>query len=335
MSKMGIGSFFGGFADGYQKGTKLNLEREKADRESQMFGLQKQQAELELEAKKREAAFQQDLQDSMAPLFQEIQAQMNPPPQNGLQGPQATQPLDLTAITERFADTSLLVGFRHGKVTLDQLQQARDLRKKLDDEGVTDAVQARLAGASDEEVAKIFNKRGKFKFDPKTMRTEVVEDKDGIGMPNVVVIQRNEDGTEKEVFNYANLARGSLSKEAYAQIDQSARTTKLKEKGDTFRTGMTTSATLQAAAMKEGGQQNPEVKALEKLMNTELEGILKSPVTALSSEEQRIIRADIFALARRYIDEGKATSQAAYNQAMRDVFTMYGKPLPQAPKAPK
>ena len=335
MSAIGLGGFAKGFSEGFTNTASTIGAIQKGKREAEMFGLQKQSAELELEEKKREQAFQEDLKSSMAPIFQELQVSMNPPPaQNGLQGVQAQpQPLDLTALTRRFADTSLAVGFKHGKVTLDQLKQARDLRTTMDKENLDEAVQTWLTTGDKAQVAEIFNRGGKFKFDPATMDIQTVNDPDGLLPANVIVTRMGEDGKPVELFNYEKLAMAGISKEAYAQIVSAAKTTKLKEKNETFRTGMTTQATLQAASMKDGARQNPEVSALEKLMNTELEGLLKNPQTALSSEEQRIIRADIFALARRYIDQGGANAQTAYSQSMRDVFKMYGKPLPQAQPA--
>lgn len=325
----GLGAFLSGAVEGYDKGQEQLRKQQEFGLRKQQFELERQAKQLEIDRQKREEAFQQDMRDAAAPLLQEIAASKNPPPpQNGLQaGAQAPAPLDLADISERFADMSIAVGFKHGKVTLDQLKQARDLRKQLDEEGVSDAVRAKLAGASDEEMAKIFNKRGKFKFDPATMRSEVVEDKDGLGLPNVIVYKKNPDGTESEAFNYANIARASVSKDVYTQLEQAARTTKMKEKGDTFRTGMTTQATLAAANAKTDKDLPPEVKAFNTRMDKEFEAIFKGTAFNLNPRDEMVLRGEVSALGRRLIDEGKLTANEAYNQATRAVFQKYKIPV--------
>lgn len=339
MSKMGIGSFFSGAAQGYQQGTKLRLEEEKAEREKELFGLQKQKAEIDLKREKDEEAFKDDMKQALAPIYAQIASATQPaPPQNGLQGPvEPPKPIDLPTISEQFADTSLAVAFKHGRVTPQQLKEARDLRKQLDEEGVTDAVRAKLAGASDADIAQIFNKRGKFKFDPATMRTEVVQDKSGVGMPNVVVYERGKDGKEKEVFNYANLAMTSLSKDMYSQLNAEGKRAKLKAETDVYTTGMTTQATLAAANAKSDHKLNPEVAAFNTRMEKDFESVSKLTGLSLDPTREVAIRAEISALGRKLIDQDKFDGNKAYEQALRTVYTTYGIPLPKpvAQPAPK
>jgi hypothetical protein len=405
MSKMGIGGFFGGFAEGYQSGSKIKREREKAKREEEEFGIRKEGMLLDLAARKREEAFQNDMRESLSPIYRDFfqssapESAQQPPAQeparsavqvmpvnmgnvevspignaNGIareprqtfppemetdlkiaepsSGPpipapvaapgqaqpvqQAQQPrrLNLRELTERFADTSLMIGFKHGKVTLAQLKEARDLRRDMDKEGVTEAIDTWLTTRDKYKTAEVFNTLGKFKFDPETMDIQTVEDPNGVLPANVIVTRPGKDGKPEVVFDYAATRLAGISDEAYTQLTQQGKVALLKEEGDTKRTRMNNETTLKAAAMKDNTRQNPEVSALEKLMNTELEGILKSPQLALGSEEQRIIRADIFSRARERV-EGGENAQRAYSMAMREIFKAYGKPLPKEIQQPQ
>lgn len=327
----GLGAFLGGAVQGYDQ----HLEQQ---RKQQEFGLRKQQFELEKEAKrlqldreKREEAFQQDMRESLAPIFKDMTAPPQPADPNGLQPTAGTaaapvQPLNLTDISRRFADTSLAVAFKHGKVTTEQLKQARDLRTQMDKENVDEAVQTWLTTGDKSKVAEVFNKGGKFKFDPETMDIRTVNDPDGLLPANVVVVAKNPDGTERQVFNYEQMAMAGISKDTYAQLVQSGRTTKMKEKGDTFRTGMTTQATLAAANAKTDKDLPPEVKAFNTRMDKEFESVFKATGFNLNPREEIVLRGEISRRGREYIDAG-ATSNEAYDRAVKYVFSKYKIPV--------
>jgi hypothetical protein len=317
----GIGAFFSGAIDGYDKGLDQSRKAKEEQRRQTEFGLKKQALELELAAKKREEEFQADLKSSMAPIMQELTAARNPPPeQNGLQGVQpAPQPLDLTNLSRRFADNSIAVGFRHGKLSIDQLKQARDLRTQMDKENVDEAVQTWLTTGDRNKVAEVFNKGGKFKFDPNTMDIRTVQDPDGLLPANVVVVAKNPDGTERQVFNYEQMAMAGISKDTYAQLVQGAKTTRIKEKGDTFRTGMTVQGSIAAASAKADKDLPPEVKAFNDRMNKEFEAIFKGTGFNLNPREEMVLRGEISSLGRQLIDSGK-TANEAYKLATQAVL---------------
>jgi hypothetical protein len=318
-----IGGFATGFTQGYMGMKRLNMEQERSDREAQEFGLKKQRQELELEAAKRDEAFRKELSETVQPILQEFYQPQQAEPKNGLQGAQAPAPvMNLPAITRRFADASLAVGFKYGKVDLTQLKAARDLRKDLDDENMDEAVNTWLTTGDKSKVAEVFNKGGKMKFDPATMDIRTVEDPDGLIPANVQVFQKNPDGKEAVVFDYQKAALAGLSKEAYSRLVQEARKTKVTEQGDTFRTGMTTEASLRAAAMKnasEGRKLNPEVDAFNDRMNKEFEAVFKGPQFGLNPREESLIRGEISALGRQLIDAGMNGNQA-YLVATQEVI---------------
>jgi hypothetical protein len=396
MSKMGIGSFFGGFADGYERGSKIVRERAKEKREEEEFGLRKQTLALELAARKRQEAFDLDLQNSLAPLIKDFYGSQEPAPQpvqpvqetprsavtvmpvpmtNDVEvkpiGPvsgiarepretfppemetdlkvaepsvspaipqavvaapaaQPAQPTqqrrrpNLRELTERFADTSLMVGFKHGKVTLAQLNEARELGRKMDKEGVTEAVETWLTTGDKEKTAEVFNSTGKFKFDPKTMDIQTVNDPNGVLPANVIVTQMGKDGKPQVIFDYANTRLSAISDDAYSQMVQTGRRDILKEKGDTFRTAMTNQTTLDAARIKEGGGTNPEVAALQRKMDNEFKAIFQAAGYSLNPREETRLRAEVGMLARELIEKEQNNMETAYWRATNAVFKKNG-----------
>lgn len=310
----GLGAFLSGAVEGYDKGIDQARKQQEFGLRKQQFELDKQAKQLEIDRQKREEAFQNDMRDALAPIYREMTA---PPPveQNGLQPTEGTvvaqpKPLNIADVSRRFADTSLAVAFKHGKVTLDQLKQARDLRTQMDKENVDEAVQTWLTTGDKSKVAEVFNKGGKFKFDPATMDIKTVQDPDGLLPANVIVTAKNPDGTDRQVFNYEQMAMAGISKDTYAQLVQSARTTKMKEKGDTFRTGMTTQATLAAANAKADKDLPPEVKAFNDRMNKEFEAIFKATGFNLNPRDEMVLRGEVSALGRQLIDAGKNANEA-------------------------
>lgn len=327
MPNMGIGAFFGGAVKGYDEGLEQNRKAEELKMRKQEFGLKKQLGEIELRKAKEEEDFRNDLKTSLAPIIQEMQPQ--PAAQNGIQptdGTAAAQPapVDLPSLTRRFADTSLSVAFKHGRVDLGQLKAARDLRKQLDDENVDEAVRTWQTTGDKSKVAEIFNKGGKVKFDPETMEIQTVKDPNGIIPDNVIVTQRQKDGTMKPVFDYQSYALAGISKDAYSALVADAKKTTMKEKGDTFRTGMTTQATLGAAQINAAASRDkkldPEVVAFNDRMNKEFEAIFKGTGYNLNPREETYIRAQVSDLGRRLIDTGMNANQA-YLAATQAVFT--------------
>ena len=357
----GLSGFAQGLSSGITQGAQLGLAVQKNQRDEEMFALQKEKTQLELEESRKEAAYKEDLAKSMQELMaartggvvggeaedefgqsvgrvtyknaEEAKA-------SGLKFKQGTvverAPMDDIEFTKKLADTMLTTGYKYGKVSLEQINQARALGKALDKENVDEAVRTWLQTGDQDAVKKVFNKSGKGRLgDDVVLKT--VPDPDGVGPPNVVAYKIGPDGKEQEVFNYQSYRFASISDDAYATIVAQAKTTATKEKGETFRLGAKLASDEGIAAGKNKietaklGQES--TKALNDAMKNRFSGIFRNPIDNAESNRQKTIEAAIGQRAEMYLGQpiqdkngkviGTVGVQEAINRAQSDVFRDY------------
>lgn len=357
----GLGAFAKGLAEGYVTGAKIKSQREKDEREKEMFGLQKQQTELQmqnaqidLDRKRAEDEYQKDLRSSLAQIEQEARGRVTgeaidemsgqslgqmtvapgQAPGSGLRFREGTvveqKPLSPVDYQFRVADTLKQVAARHGKIDLNLLEQSRKFGQKVKAEGAVEAMKYYMGTQDAEGARKMFNEKGGIKLGDDVQ----LGLKPGLFGPTMYGYKVDKDGKQIEVFDgFRDIILPSMSPEAYATTMASFAQIEAKEKGDTFRTGMTAQATRDAAAAKEGQKLSPEVSAFNERMNKEFEAVFKGAGTALNPQQETFIRSEMSSLGRGLIDRGM-NSNDAYATALREVFTKYGISMPKPVSAP-
>ena len=359
MSKMGIGSFFGGFAEGYQKGTKLNMEREKADRESQMFGLQKQQAELELQAKQRDKEFQDTLASRIKALNQEmapgvsgevIDAQGNSmgvqkfaqgQVPNGLQFRPGTETqtaeLDPMERYTRIADVIVNTALEYNKADINQLAQVQSFREKANLKTAMEAGRHFLATGDQDGAKKILKKAG----------IKVGDDiqfgiQDGAFGPTIVGYSTGKDGKQEIRFDmFKDVILPNAGADAYVRMMGDFKKSEFEEGNKNSRLGRQLASDREIAGINRSaaGQftYKNEVDGLKDTANKAIETI-KSDFTKrqnFGAYEKAIYEAS--AMARDFLDAAYArgertTYQAAWLRATQVVEGKTGLKLTEEKK---
>jgi len=351
---IGLGAF-GGFAEGltegYRGGTALRLSEQKDAREAEAFKLQQENAKLDLDAKKRDAEYQQELKDRMASLQSELKGGViggeaedefgtaigkvqygsageaeKAMKSQGLRFKEGTviekPAMDAIDFQLRAADTLKEVAAKYGKVDLKMLKESRDFGRQIQSEGAIDAMKYFMTNPSDQDGAKkIFNKNGKVKLGDDVQ----LGMKDGMFGPTVFGYKLGPKGEKIEVFDgFRDIILPSMSPEAYASTMASFKGTEVKEKGENVRLGAKLASDEVIAAGKnkiETAKLNQEsTKALNDVMKNRFSGIFRNPIDNAEAARQKTIEGAIGQRAEQYMATGKVGVQEAVNRAQADVF---------------
>lgn len=357
----GLGAFLKGAVEGYDAGIDQARKNKKAKREEAQFELEKQKAQLEIDAKQREADYQNDMKKSLAELQQgargsvsgEVVDEMTgenlgkmtyapgQAPNAGLRFREGTvienKPMDPIDYQFRVADTLKAVAARHGKLDLKMLDESRKFGQKIRAEGAVEAMKYFMATQDQDGAKKMFNERGGIKIGD-DIQFGV---KDGLFGPVMYGYRVDKDGKQVEAFDgFRDVILPSMSPEAYTATMAQFAQTAAKEKGDTFRTGMTTQATLTAAQIKANaerdaaiakanaaGQLTPKDKLemISKRVSENLKAVFTNAGAALDADRRRAIESEIGMLAEQMImkDPRVGVEQAA-NAASDAVYKKYG-----------
>lgn len=352
---IGLGGFAQGFSQGFNQTAQTLMAGDRNQREAEAHKAQMEKSALELEEAKKEKAYKEELALNLKDLIAQRQGGTvggeavdqdgnvigkmqfkNSAEANAALGSQGLsfkegtvveqKPMDDIEFTKKLADINLTTGYKYGKVSLEQIEQARRLGKTLDKENVDEAVRTWMMTGDKTQVAKVFNKGGKYKFDPNEIEFATVKDPDGIAPDNVVAYRIGEDGQKQEVFNYQNYRFAGISDDAYAQIVNQGKITAIKEKGDTFRTGAKIKSDeaiadkrIKADAGKEGSK---ALSDLNDVMKNRFSGIFRNPIDNAEASRQKVIEGEVGALAERYVRAGIGV-QTAVSTAQQEVFKKY------------
>jgi hypothetical protein len=353
---MAIGlSAFGGFAEGltegYKGGTALRLAQQKDEREAKAFDLQQESAKIDLDNKKRDAAYQQELQERMTQLNAQLKGGVvggeaedefgtaigkvqygsaaeaeQAMKTQGLRFKQGTaietpamDPIDFQL---KAADVLKEVAAKYGKVDLKMLKDSRDFGRQIQSEGAIDALKYFMTNPSDQEGAKaMFNKRGKIKLGDDVQ----LGMKDGMFGPTVFGYKLGPKGEKIEVFDgFRDIILPSMSPEAYASTMASFKGTEVKEKGENVRLGAKLSSDENIAAGKNKIDRAKldldRTKALDDVMKNRFSGIFRNPIDNAEAARQKTIETAIGQRAEQYLATGEVGVQEAVNRAQADVF---------------
>lgn len=349
-----IGGFAEGLTEGYKGGTALRLAQQKDERDAKAFELQQESARLDLENKKRDAEYQNELKERMAALNAELkggvvggeaedefgtaigkvqygsaaEAQQAMQAQ-GLRFKEGTviekKAMDPIDFQLRAADTLKEVAAKYGKVDLKMLKESRDFGRQVQSEGAIDAMKYFMTNPNDQDGAKaMFNKNGKVKLGDDVQ----LGMKDGMFGPTVFGYKLGPKGEKIEVFDgFRDIILPSMSPEAYASTMASFKGTEVKEKGENVRLGAKLASDENIAAGKNKidraklDQEN--TKALNDVMKNRFSGIFRNPIDNAEASRQKTIEAAIGQRAEQYLATGKVGVQEAVNRAQADVFRDY------------
>lgn len=351
---IGLGAF-GGFAEGltegYRSGTALRLSEQKDAREAEAFKLQQENAKLDLENKKRDAEYQQELKDRMGALQNELKggvvggeaedefgtsigkvqygsaAEAEKAMQaQGLRFKQGTviekQAMDPIDFQLKAADVLKETAAKYGKIDLKMLKESRDFGRQVQSEGAIDAMKYFMTNPNDQAGAKeMFNKRGKIKLGDDVQ----LGMKDGMFGPTVFGYKLGPKGEKIEVFDgFRDIILPSMSPEAYASTMANFKSTEVKEKGENIRLGAKLSSDENIAAGKnkiDVAKLNQEnTKALNEAMKNRFSGIFRNPIDNAEAARQKTIEGAIGQRAEQYLATGKVGVQEAISRAQTDVF---------------
>lgn len=301
MNGYGLAGLAKGFNEGFTSTISGLTALGKDKREAELFGLQKAKLQREEDAEVRKVKMQEQITTDM----QALQEQINQNPEG----------MTETQINRARADIFQKARIDHKFMDEESWDKQRKINKQLKREGFEDAFNYfSETGDSDGAVSR-YASAGKVKPPPGTfMKREV----DETGMPDIVVYAPGPDGKPVRKTSQFEYMLASMPEEMI-RYGTKMKETAMKEKGDTFRTGMTTAATLAAASMKGDKKLSPEVEAFHNKMNKEFESIFKGTGFNLNPREESVLRGEIGALGRQLIDAGK-TSDEAYILATRAVF---------------
>lgn len=346
-----IGGFAEGLTDGYKGGTALRLAQQKDERDAKAFELQQESGRIDLENKKRDQAYQQELSEKMAALNAQLKGGVvggeaedefgtaigkvqygsaaeaeQAMKAQGLRFKEgtaiATPAMDPIDFQMRAADVLKETAAKYGKVDLKMLKESRDFGRQVQAEGAIDAMKYFHANPSDQEGAKaMFNKNGKIKLGDDVQ----LGMKDGMFGPTVFGYKLGPKGEKIEVFDgFRDIILPSMSPEAYASTMANFKVTEVKDKGENVRLGAKLDSDERIAAGRnkiETAKLNQEsTKALNDVMKNRFSGIFRNPIDNAEAARQKTIEAAIGQRAEQYLATGKVGVQEAVNRAQADVF---------------
>lgn len=240
---------------------RFAIEKSRAEREAEMGALAKQQTEMQIAAAKREEEFQNDLKGQLAQFATETKAgyeaeEISPDGKTvGFRrfqdGPAALaeakargnqfRPGSLKRVGEmdemdkqlQFADRFNGVLAKHGKLTPEMMDAARNRRKEIQSEGAIEAGRYFLATGDVAGAKDMFKKKGKVSIGDDVM-LEVVPD-EFVG--SRIVGSRMVDGKKVQVFDmFQDVILPSMSPAKYTEMLAEMKKTGVIQKHEDART---------------------------------------------------------------------------------------------------
>lgn len=234
---MGIGAAVSGFAQGLGQGLKLRSDLDDAEERRGLTKLQKEAAQLDLQKRRDEQAYEQEKKQLISDLLSPKEAPTTTAPpadqeslpeyergQPGIQVP-GRQNLfsaasggsinDMGTLT-KLNNAMTMLDAKYNKLSVKDMLDGAKRFKDLQNEGVMDAWQKVAAGDYDGAI-QTFNSTGKFKL-PEGTKFEARQEDDGFGagrkITNYYAI--SPDGRS---VNYRDMMRGTLAPEKLMEID--------------------------------------------------------------------------------------------------------------------
>ena len=259
---------------------RFALDKARSEREAEMGALAKQQAEMQIAAAKDEEAFRNDLKSELTAHANETKAgyeaeEISPDGKTVAfrrfqDGPAAVaeakargnqfRPGSLKRVAEmdeidkqlRFADRYNGVLMKHGKLTPEMQDAARNRRKEIQSEGAIEAARYFMATGDVAGAKEMFAKKGRIKIGDDVM-LEVVPD-EFVG--SRIVGSRMVDGKKVQVFDmFQDVILPSMSPAKYTEMVAEMKKTGMIQKHEDARTDkriaadITTSRESNKAAM--------------------------------------------------------------------------------------
>jgi hypothetical protein len=248
---------------------RFALEKTRAEREAQMGELARQQTEMQINAAKREEEFQNNLKSELAAFANETKAgyeaeEVSPDGKTVAfrrfqDGPSAVaeaksrgnqfRPGSLKRVAEmdeldkqlQFADRFNSVLARHGKLTPEMMDAARNRRKDIQSEGAVEAARYFMATGDVAGAKNMFKKNGKISIGDDVM-LEVVPD-EFVG--SRIVGSRMVDGKKVQVFDmFQDVILPSMSPAKYTEMLAEMKKTGVIQKHEDVRTDKKISADI-------------------------------------------------------------------------------------------
>lgn len=248
---------------------RFALEKVRAEREAEMGALAKQQTEMQIAAAKREEEFQNNLKSELAAFSNETKAgyeaeEVSPDGKTVAfrrfqDGPSAVaeakargnqfRPGSLKRVAEmdeldkqlQFADRFNSVLARHGKLTPEMMDAARNRRKDIQSEGAIEAARYFMATGDVAGTKDMFAKKGKIKIGDDVM-LEVVPD-EFVG--SRIIGSRMVDGKKVPVFDmFQDVILPSMSPAKYTEMMAEMKKTGVIQKHEDVRTDKKISADI-------------------------------------------------------------------------------------------
>ena len=346
---------------------RFALEKTRAEREAQMGELARQQTEMQINAAKREEEFQTNLRSELAAFANETKAGYEAEEVSAdgktvgfrrfQDGPAALaeakargnqfRPGSLKRVGEmdeldkqlQFADRFNSVLARHGKLTPEMMDAARNRRKDIQSEGAIEAARYFMATGDVAGTKDMFKKKGKISIGDDVM-LEVVPD-EFVG--SRIVGSRMVDGKKVPVFDmFQDVILPSMSPAKYTEMMAEMKKTGAIQKSEDKRTDkriaadLTTSREANKAAMdrevyrarkdieianmKDKGEKDAIGKQLREIMFPLAEKQASQPGFVFNADYYRKNTLDQLNRARNLYESGKVRSlEEAAAAAVREI----------------
>lgn len=346
---------------------RFALEKTRAEREAAMGELARQQTEMQINAAKREEEFQTNLRSELAAFANETKAGYEAEEVSAdgktvgfrrfQDGPAALaeakargnqfRPGSLKRVGEmdeldkqlQFADRFNSVLARHGKLTPEMMDAARNRRKDIQSEGAIEAARYFMATGDVAGTKDMFAKKGKIKIGDDVM-LEVVPD-EFVG--SRIVGSRMVDGKKVPVFDmFQDVILPSMSPAKYTEMMAEMKKTGAIQKSEDKRTDkriaadLTTSREANKAAMdrevyrarkdieiahmKDKGEKDAIGKQLREIMFPLAEKQASQPGFVFNADYYRKNTLDQLNRARNLYESGKVRSlEEAAAAAVREI----------------
>ena len=346
---------------------RFALEKTRAEREAAMGELARQQTEMQINAAKREEEFQTNLRSELAAFANETKAGYEAEEVSAdgktvgfrrfQDGPAALaeakargnqfRPGSLKRVGEmdeldkqlQFADRFNSVLARHGKLTPEMMDAARNRRKDIQSEGAIEAARYFMATGDVAGTKDMFAKKGKIKIGDDVM-LEVVPD-EFVG--SRIVGSRMVDGKKVPVFDmFQDVILPSMSPAKYTEMMAEMKKTGAIQKSEDKRTDkriaadLTTSREANKAAMdrevyrarkdieiahmKDKGEKDAIGKQLREIMFPLAEKQASQPGFVFNADYYRKNTLDQLNRARNLYESGKVRSlEEAASAALREL----------------
>jgi hypothetical protein len=334
MSKMGIGSFMGGLADGYVTGTKLNMAQEKASREKEDWEFQKNQRDLAEQVR-------QETAQSMAELDARYR---NPQPANGIQDPNAPEPM--TEPEYNYERHKILIGayIKAGKLTPADEKVFQDIGRTTKFESFREA--AKYAYANPGDVKGIQKRLKKSGVElPEGMQFQLVplDPNDPQGERDLVGFVPGPDGKPVRQFSFHETvplfaAADQVTANSF-ETSKGIRTNRFTARENTANRenqvlvqDLQNSGALAVAGAKASAKENPQ-EAARGMLEGRVKAAFTNPQGAIDFAKTNLYTAKVGSLMEQLID-GKTSSGRRYQpyEAMYAALSHYAKEEPALAK---